>query len=91
MGELDAETAPRPREELTGLIDGGVRTVTVDLAQLRFIGSTGLSVLMSGQKRMLDRRGEFTLRSPSSIALRMFEVAGLTELFTISQVVPDPR
>jgi anti-anti-sigma regulatory factor len=47
--KFDAEKAPRLREEPTGLIDGGVPTAAVDLAQLRFIGFTGLSVLMAGQ------------------------------------------
>ena len=83
-GELDLATAPRLRGEFIGLVDGGVRSVTVDLSKMGFIDSTGLSVLVSGLKRFREHGGELTLQCPNLAALKVFEIAGLTSIFSIS-------
>ena len=56
-GELDMATAPALRSELAGLAARGVRTVTVDMAQLNFIDSTGLNVLIADLKRLREGGG----------------------------------
>jgi anti-sigma B factor antagonist len=83
-GELDIATAPRLREELIWLVNSGIRAVTVDLARLTFIDSTGLSVLVMAMKRFRREGGDLALRSPNPTALRVFEVTGLTKVFAIS-------
>lgn len=83
-GELDMATAPALRGELAGLAALGIRTVTVDMAELDFIDSTGLNVLVGGLKRLREGGGTLTIRSPSPRTKRVFEIAGLTELFTVS-------
>jgi anti-anti-sigma factor len=40
-GELDISTAPHLEDELNGLVDRGVRHVTLDLAELSSTGPTG--------------------------------------------------
>jgi len=47
-------TAPRLRTELIELVGRGVRTVTLDLARLDFIDSTGLAVFVSRLKRLRE-------------------------------------
>jgi anti-anti-sigma factor len=75
-GELDIATAP----ELTRLLDGLRRrhhAVVVDLAQVTFIDSTGLSALMDAQMES-DRDGwDFSVRRPSAAVRRVVELAGL--------------
>lgn len=83
-GELDLATAPRLREEFVRLMDGGVRTVTVDMAQLAFIDSTGLAVLVSALKRLREYGGDLALQSPNPGAMKVFEITGLTKVFAIS-------
>lgn len=83
-GELDMATAPALHSELAGLAARGVHTVIVDIAQLDFIDSSGLSVLIAGLKRFREGGGTLTIRSPSGRAKRVFEIAGLSQLFAIS-------
>jgi len=83
-GDLDIATAPQLRHELLDLIGRSVRIVTVDLAQIDFIDSTGLAVLISGLKRLREGGGDLTLRSPSRTALRLLEITGLSKVFAIS-------
>jgi anti-sigma B factor antagonist len=84
IGELDMASAPALGTELAGLAARGVRTVIVDLDQLDFIDSSGLSVLIAGLKRLREGGGTLTIRSPSARAKRVFEIAGLSQLFAIS-------
>ena len=83
-GELDLATAPRLRDELVGLAARGTSTVTVNMALLRFIDSTGLSVLISGLKRLRESGGDLTLQSPTPNAMHVLELTGLTKIFAIS-------
>ena len=47
-GDLDLATAPRLCEEIITLASRGVSAVTVDLAHLDFIDSSGLTALITG-------------------------------------------
>ena len=84
LGELDMSTAPQLREELTRVTSEGARHVTVDLSDLVFIDSTGLSVLITGLKRLRQDGGDMALRSPTAGTRRVLEITGLTEVFSIS-------
>jgi anti-sigma B factor antagonist len=84
LGELDMSTAPRLRDELSRLADGGVTVVTLDLSDLAFIDSTGLTTLITGLKRFRQEGGDMTLRSPTPATRKVLEITGLTEVFSIS-------
>lgn len=83
LGELDMSTAPQLREELLRVVADGAKMVTVDLSELAFIDSTGLSVLITGLKRLRQQGGEMALRSPTPGTRRVLEITGLTEVFSI--------
>ena len=79
-GELDLSTAPRLDELFASLADEGVLDVTVDLADLDFIDSSGLQVLVVGLKRLREQGGDLGLRSPRPSTRRVLEITGLTSL-----------
>jgi len=83
VGELDVNTAPDLREHLARIVNGGARQITVDLAEVTFVDSTALSVLVSALKRLRHDDGDLTLASPNPSVRRVFEITGLTRLFTI--------
>jgi anti-sigma B factor antagonist len=84
LGELDMSTASQLRDELVRLATDGATMVTVDLSDLAFIDSTGLSVLITGLKRLRQHGGDMALRSPSPGTRKVLEITGLTEVFAIS-------
>ena len=84
LGELDMATAGRLSEELGRLATDGARLVTVDMSDLAFIDSTGLSVLISAVKRLRRQGGDMALRSPTPGTRKVLEITGLTEVFAIS-------
>ena len=84
LGELDMSTAPQLRDELARLTSDGAQVVTLDLSDLAFIDSTGLSVLITGLKRLRQQGGDLALRSPTPGTRKVLEITGLTEVFSIS-------
>jgi len=82
-GELDVNTAPELREQLARLIADDVRKIVVDLTEVSFVDSTALSVLVSALKRLRQSEGDLELASPNPSVRRVFEITGLTRLFTI--------
>ena len=85
-GDLDIVAAPALRQALHELIDvQGHLSVTLDVADVSFLDSTGVSVLLGGIRRIRERGGEMTLANPSRSTLRVLEVAGLSGMFTITR------
>ena len=84
LGELDMSTAAQLRDELGRLASDGVGVVTLDLSDLAFIDSTGLSVLITALKHLRQQGGDLALRSPTPGTRKVLEITGLTEVFSIS-------
>ena len=84
LGELDMATASLLRDALARVVSAGPSLVTVDLSDLAFIDSTGLSVLITGLKDVRQAGGDMALRSPSPATRKVLEITGLTEVFSIS-------
>ncbi|HLI57112.1 MAG TPA: STAS domain-containing protein [Actinomycetota bacterium] len=87
-GELDISSSPALREELTEVARGG-RNVILDLADLRFMDSTGLSVIIAALKRLRERSLDLLLCAPQPPVRRTLEICGLDEIITIRPTEAD--
>lgn len=88
-GEVDVYTAPRLRERLVELVSQGQHQVVVDLEGVDFLDSTGLGVLVGGLKRLRSHDGDLSLVCTQSRILKVFEITGLTKVFSIHDSVDD--
>lgn len=84
VGELDLATAPQLQKVLVDLSEQGARQVTIDLAEMGFIDSNGLSALITAWKHMREIGGDLALRSPSASAMKVFEITGANRVFRIT-------
>ncbi len=84
LGELDLATAGQLRHELERLTSEGATLVTVDMTDLAFIDSTGLSVLVRALKGLRRLGGDMELHGPGPGTRKVLEITGLSELFSIS-------
>jgi anti-sigma B factor antagonist len=82
-GEVDVYTAPRLRERLVELVDGGARNVVVDLGRVDFLDSTGLGVLVGALKRLRATNGTFGLVCSKEPLLKIFRITALDQVFPI--------
>lgn len=82
-GEVDIYTAPRLKEQLVKLIDGGATGVVVDLTGVTFIDSTALGVLIGGVRRLREADGRMALVVATRPVERVLTLTGLDRVFTI--------
>jgi anti-sigma B factor antagonist len=79
-GELDADTCPGLREELlTDTADAP--TLVVDLSELSFVDSSGISELLQVRNAAVDRGQKFEMQNPSDTVRRVLEITGLLAHF----------
>jgi anti-sigma B factor antagonist len=76
VGDLDISNAARLGDAVTAVREGGSRRLVFDMAELRFIDSAGISVLVAAANALADVR----LREPSPIVSRVIELTGLAEV-----------
>jgi len=77
-GELDEHSAEYTRINLDqALAQTRAAQVVIDLANLRFMDSTGIGVLIGRYKKMKDRNVPIYISNPSSQAERIFKMTGL--------------
>ena len=75
-GRLDKTTAQVLEKGLKESLDG-VTALTIDLAELEYISSAGLRVLLSAQKTM-NGQGSMVIRNASEAVKEIFEVTGFS-------------
>ena len=59
----------------------GKNSFAVDLADVNYLDSTGLGVLIGGLKRTRDKGGELVLICPNVRIMRIFDITGLSRIF----------
>jgi anti-sigma B factor antagonist len=82
-GEVDVATAPKLRERLDEAVDRGTALLVVDLTPVTFIDSTGLGVLIGVSKRVEDAGEILRLVIAEPRIIKLLEITGLLDLFTI--------
>ena len=82
-GELDIYTAPRLKETVLAALNGGARSLAIDLSAVEFLDSTGLQVLMSAKKRTAERGGDVYLMGVGGQVRRVFNLLSLERIFKI--------
>ncbi|HOO79850.1 MAG TPA: STAS domain-containing protein [Lachnospiraceae bacterium] len=80
-GRLDTSTAPELERELGEALDN-VTDLTLDFAELAYISSAGLRVLLTTQKRM-NKQGNMVIQNANDDVKEVFEVTGFIDILTV--------
>ena len=80
-GRLDTTTAPQLEAEIKGGLTG-VTELVLDFAQLEYLSSAGLRVLLAAQKTM-NKQGSMVICHANETILEIFEVTGFIDILTI--------
>lgn len=81
-GRLDTTTAPKLQEALIPEFDGA-NHVVADFAELAYVSSAGLRVLLMGEKAAKAKGGKFTLVNVSAEIMEIFEMTGFADILNI--------
>lgn len=80
-GRIDTTTSPELDKELRDSFDK-CNELLLDFAEVEYISSAGLRVLLSAQK-VMSRKGGMRLRHVSEDIMEIFEVTGFSEILDI--------
>lgn len=82
-GEIDLSCSGTLAERCTELVDAGHRHLLIDCADLLFLGSSGLAVLLDLRARLEDTGGRLRLAGLRPAVSRVFQVTELDKVFDI--------
>lgn len=82
-GRIDSATSSAFDRQLTSIIERGDTRLIIDLANLEYISSTGLSVFLSAAKKIRAANGRMALVGLNNRIRLVFEMSGFLRLFPI--------
>ncbi len=80
-GRLDTQTAPELEKELDASI-AGVKELVFDFADLEYISSAGLRVILKAQKTM-NTQGGMKLINVNDSIMEVFDITGFVDILNI--------
>ncbi len=81
VGRIDTTTAPQLETELKESLPG-ITDLKFDFAEVEYISSAGLRVLLATQKTM-NGQGKMTISHVSEDVMEVFDVTGFSSILTI--------
>jgi anti-sigma B factor antagonist len=87
-GELDLASSPALEEELARVSSSEASLVIVDLRDLEFMDSTGLSVLVRAHQRAAESSQRFGVVNGSQQVQRLLSLTGVAERLVLADT-PD--
>jgi anti-sigma B factor antagonist len=88
-GRLDGETCDRVKQAFRDYAAGGAQHVTVEMSQVSFLDSAGMSALISGLKTMRQKGGGLSLAAVGSQARTALRLTLLDTVLPIYDSVKD--
>ena len=80
-GRLDTQTAPELEKELDSVL-ADIKELTFDFANLEYVSSAGLRVILKAQKAM-NAQGSMKLTGVNDSIMEVFDITGCLDILTI--------
>ena len=88
-GRLDSATAPSFEHNLIGYVEAGHKNLILDFADLDYISSAGLRVILAAAKKVKAHQGKFGLSGLNANVMEVFEISGFDTILSIKKTVDD--
>lgn len=82
-GEIDLHTCPELRTTLQNLMDSGKHQIVLNLAQVPYLDSAALGVLVDAVRKARENNGGLHLVNVTPFVLRAFEITRLIKIFQV--------
>ncbi len=89
VGDISTYNVSKFKNMLFDLIAENHRSIIIDMRNLNFLDSSGISALMAGQKKMNALQGRFGLLNVSPEIMQVIVLATLDNFFTIYEDVDE--
>ncbi len=87
--KLDTTISPNVKSELITQNAEGVVNMILDLSQVKYVDSSGLSALLRGNMIFNDNGGIFILAAPSDHVLKLLKISLLDKVLNILPTVEE--
>jgi anti-anti-sigma factor len=87
--KLDSSVAPHLKSELVTLHAEGTRNVILDLGEVKYTDSSGLSALLVGNRIFQEDNGIFVLACLSDHALKLIRISQLDSVLNVLPSVEE--
>jgi anti-anti-sigma factor len=81
--KLDSNISPKLKSEMITLHAEGVSNIILDLAEVKYTDSSGLSALLVGNRILQEDGGIFILASLSDHTMKLIKISQLDSVLTI--------
>ena len=88
-GDIDISTSPTLRSALSEATAGGTRAVVVDLADVPFLDSTALGVLVGAYTALRPTGGRFAIVTDHQAVLKVLRITALHDVLGVHPTVAD--
>lgn len=82
-GEIDLHTCGGFRDTLRELIENKNHDIVVDLAEVPYLDSAALGVLVDAVRRVREHNGSISLVATTPFVRRAFEITRLVKIFSL--------
>ena len=82
QGRLDTTTSPEAEKLIFENLNG-VSHLILEFENLRYISSSGLRVLLSAQKKLIQNHATMTILHANELIMEIFEATGFLDIFEI--------
>ncbi|MFZ2958181.1 MAG: STAS domain-containing protein [Candidatus Ozemobacteraceae bacterium] len=89
LTRVDANTAKEVEKAMSELLNGDSKKVICDFSLNEYISSVGLRVFLGFLKTMKKKSGSIVLCSIRPNVREVFNMAGFTPLFTITETIDE--
>jgi anti-anti-sigma factor len=83
-GDLSMQTAPALKRTIESLVDEGVRRIVINMAEVPYVDSTGMSALFCAVRLMRERGGLLSLINVTPNVMRTLKIARFVDLVPVS-------
>lgn len=87
--KLDSAVAPNLKSELITLHAEGVRNIILDLTDIKYTDSSGLSALLVGNRIVQEEGGIFVLACLSEHTMKLIKISQLDSVLNILPTVEE--
>lgn len=89
VGRLDSNSSPELERAVISSLGSGCRRMLFDLAEMEYISSAGLRVVLLTGKKLRACEGKLVLVSMRATAREVFEMSGFLTLFATASTIDE--
>lgn len=89
--KLDAVVAPGLKAELVLVSKNGAKNILIDLENVRYCDSSGLSALLIGRRLCKEVDGKFALSSLQPAVQKLIKISQLDSILTIRASIEEAQ